>query len=321
MDGTSYRVTALLTEHFGFAPLNLIDDVINAVNHIMYKCTQAIETYLKERQENTLQDIKNNESLLRKFKENEKEVDNEIKVGTAKLETLLESLVDKNFDKFELYSLRNIFTLPHDLVEEGWIRLQHQEGLDFSSDNIEKKAELDTNIAKVLKDIKHELHLQKILKLQILKAEKLIKALKIFKESIVFLSKKDEQSSLSDEAKRALKSLSPLDESLYFLLNQVDDLINQTQTVTSKIMNNSNKNGINDIVFRPNLRDKYTDGKSLKILEEIGILDNENVTTIDSIDELDDSKSAYNVNTVQSINKELGNENRTSAFSSQYADS
>ena len=31
------RTTAILTEHLEFAPLTLIDDVINAVNEIMYK--------------------------------------------------------------------------------------------------------------------------------------------------------------------------------------------------------------------------------------------------------------------------------------------
>ena len=40
----------------GSHPLALIDDVINAVNDIMYKCTQAMETYLNERQQKRLEE-------------------------------------------------------------------------------------------------------------------------------------------------------------------------------------------------------------------------------------------------------------------------
>ena len=41
------------------------------------------------------------------------------------LETLLEATVDKTFDRFEIYTLRNILTVPDDLT--GWIRLGHYE--------------------------------------------------------------------------------------------------------------------------------------------------------------------------------------------------
>lgn len=41
------------------------------------------------------------------------------------METLLESTVDKNFDRFEIYLLRNILSVPEDLT--GWIRLSHYE--------------------------------------------------------------------------------------------------------------------------------------------------------------------------------------------------
>lgn len=47
----------------------------------------------------------------------------EIEEGLHKLETLLESTVDKNFDVFEIYVLRNILSVPEDLA--NWIRLSH----------------------------------------------------------------------------------------------------------------------------------------------------------------------------------------------------
>ena len=101
-----YRVNALVTEHLGFPATVVIDDVINAVNEIMYKCVAAMDTFLLERTD--------------KFGAGDKKIiSEEIQIGTAKLETLLESNVDKNFDKFELYALRNIFTIPQTLVEQG----------------------------------------------------------------------------------------------------------------------------------------------------------------------------------------------------------
>lgn len=53
------------------------------------------------------------------------EAKQEIEEGLHKLETLLNSTVDKNFDKFEIYVLRNILSVPQDLV--SWIRLDHYE--------------------------------------------------------------------------------------------------------------------------------------------------------------------------------------------------
>jgi kinetochore protein Mis12/MTW1 len=49
----------------------------------------------------------------------------EIEEGLHKLETLLYSTVDKNFDKFEIYVLRNILSVPAELV--NWVRLSHYE--------------------------------------------------------------------------------------------------------------------------------------------------------------------------------------------------
>ena len=46
-----------------------------------------------------------------------------------KLETLLNSTVDKNFDKFEIYVLRNILSVPPDLAD--WIRLGHYEAITY----------------------------------------------------------------------------------------------------------------------------------------------------------------------------------------------
>ena len=45
-----------------------------------------------------------------------KELYKELEFGMTQVETLLENVVDRNFDAFELYILRNIFNVP-DKVE------------------------------------------------------------------------------------------------------------------------------------------------------------------------------------------------------------
>lgn len=265
-----FRVTSLLTEHFGFPPLALVDDVINAVNEIMYKCTLGVESYLQERKEHALKAGKDSSDVFRLV------TSDEIKIGTAKLETLLESQVDRNFDKFELYTLRNIFTLPHDLVEDGWIKLKHHEGIEFTDKASLRKLELDEKISSLVNNIRLEAQLRKILKLQIIKARKVIKILRLFRNNLVFLSQKvileegntdntnSSKPQLSPKAREALKSLSPIDETLYFLLQQVDDLISQTNRLSEKLK----LSGSNQIQFLPNLRDRYIDSKSMEILQQ-----------------------------------------------------
>ena len=49
----------------------------------------------------------------------------EIENGVHQLETLLEATVDKAFDKFEIWTLRNILTIPDDLAP--YVRLGHYE--------------------------------------------------------------------------------------------------------------------------------------------------------------------------------------------------
>lgn len=265
------RTTAILTEHFGYPPLAVIDDIINAVNHILYKCTQAMETYLTERQHERINDLKGKDSDM--MINNTQETDlwlklpkDEISMGTAKLETLLESQVDQNFDKFELYALRNIFTIPSELVEEGWIKLKHHEGIDYSKYN--DKSNDDSELKRLIKDIELELKLRKILKLQIEKGTRIVTILNQYKTSLEFLSSND-KGKLSPEVKKSIRDLLPIEDNLFFLLNQIDHLINQVNKLHTKF----ETKGFKTIKFKPSLRDYYIQGKSFKLLENIGILE------------------------------------------------
>lgn len=56
----------------------------------------------------------------------------EIENGVHQLETLLETKIDKNFDKLEVVALRSILNVPPEVRD--WVRLSHYEGLNFTSD-------------------------------------------------------------------------------------------------------------------------------------------------------------------------------------------
>ncbi|TGJ87709.1 hypothetical protein E0Z10_g1011 [Xylaria hypoxylon] len=128
--------TELLTEHFGHPPVSLIDDIINSVNILAERALNSVEQGLlnappaalgfKAPKSQSQQDAAAN-SLPPAER-----AKSEVEAGTHQLETLLCASIDRNFDKFELYVLRNIFTVrPPELC--NWIRLSHYNGLDFSS--------------------------------------------------------------------------------------------------------------------------------------------------------------------------------------------
>ncbi|KAM5435410.1 hypothetical protein McanMca71_005316 [Microsporum canis] len=124
--------TSLLTEHFSYTPLSLIDDVINSVNNLIYQAISSLEDGLQSTPPErlgfrhgpgTIPDTDDDGNI--QYPEARLEIEN----GLHQLETLLEATVDKAFDKFEIYVLRNVLTVPEDLT--GWIRLSHHEGLSL----------------------------------------------------------------------------------------------------------------------------------------------------------------------------------------------
>ncbi|KAJ5925834.1 hypothetical protein N7454_007344 [Penicillium verhagenii] len=126
--------TSLLAEHFSYTPLSLIDDIINSINNLIYQAISSLESGLiatpPERlgfshatNGPTIADTDDDGNVV--YPEAKLELEN----GLHQLETLLETNVDKAFDKFEIYVLRNILTVPVDLLSH--VRLKHYEGLSF----------------------------------------------------------------------------------------------------------------------------------------------------------------------------------------------
>lgn len=107
----------------------MIDDIINSVNHLVYQAISSLENGLTATPPARL-GFKPSKAPSTPGEGDDENVEftgakQEIEEGLHQLETLLESTVDKNFDKFEIYVLRNILSVPEELA--GWIRLTHYE--------------------------------------------------------------------------------------------------------------------------------------------------------------------------------------------------
>ncbi|KAJ9134474.1 Kinetochore-associated protein MTW1 [Pleurostoma richardsiae] len=131
--------TALLTEHFGYPPVSLLDDIINTVNLLAEKALDNVEQGLLAQPPENLgfrashasKSSKKDAAAASQQPQSsaEEAARHEIENGTHQLETLLCASIDRNFDKFELYVMRNILCVrPED---RDWIRLGHYEGLSF----------------------------------------------------------------------------------------------------------------------------------------------------------------------------------------------
>jgi len=119
----------------------LLDDIINTVNELVFRAINAIEEGLSQAppeqlgfklspaQISALTSEESRKDALFELKQNE--VDN----GIVQLESLLNATVDKDFDKFEIYTLRNILAVGHE--EEArdlasWVQLEHYKNLDLA---------------------------------------------------------------------------------------------------------------------------------------------------------------------------------------------
>ncbi|KAF4449855.1 hypothetical protein F53441_6935 [Fusarium austroafricanum] len=121
----------LLTEHFGYPPVSLLDDIINTVNVLADRALDSVERLLLSIPPQSLGfSNKHNSKGRTPALPPDEAAKLEIEHGTHQLETLLNASIDKNFDLFELYTMRNILTVRPD--DQPFIRLAHYEGLDFT---------------------------------------------------------------------------------------------------------------------------------------------------------------------------------------------
>ena len=199
------RTTQLLIEHFGYKPISVIDDIINAINEIMYKCTEQLEQIFvdqklqldKERASKKLNDMED-DIIVDDVVEEKIYTIEDIRIGTATLESLLEHNINKNFDKFEVYALRNVFTLPENLIEEGYIRLRHHKllNIDDENDGNQTVSQIESNInnkiERITQEIEHQRELQKVLTQSLIKFKKILALSKIIRWKLEMFMKNEQ---------------------------------------------------------------------------------------------------------------------------------
>ncbi|KAK0669666.1 Mis12 protein-domain-containing protein [Cercophora samala] len=115
--------TELLTEHFGYPPVSLLDLIINTTNTLADRALSSIESGLLNAPPSALG------FRAPGFPSPAESHRNEVEEGVHKLETLLFAALDKNFDKFEIYTMRFLLTVAPE--DEPFTTLAHYRGLDF----------------------------------------------------------------------------------------------------------------------------------------------------------------------------------------------
>ncbi|GAA5876383.1 hypothetical protein JCM16303_003514 [Sporobolomyces ruberrimus] len=122
--------STILTEHFRFAPESFAKSCFDIANKCLYTASALLENDLLE--------------MVKELQQNGQEVDeeqqDEIQRGCYRLETLLEHEIDKQFDLFEIFMLRNTFKvdnklipyleLPHQVNSDPLLKGSHQSSLD-----------------------------------------------------------------------------------------------------------------------------------------------------------------------------------------------
>ncbi|KAL5085387.1 hypothetical protein Trisim1_010613 [Trichoderma cf. simile WF8] len=132
----------LLTEHFSYPPVSLLDDIINTVNVLADRALDSVERLLLSIPPKKLGFSKSSKQPDQNPNLSPEEAAKlEIENGTHQLETLLNASIDKNFDIFELYVMQNIITVrPQD---QPYMRLSHYSGLDFPDDDTAAAQQID----------------------------------------------------------------------------------------------------------------------------------------------------------------------------------
>ncbi|KAF3050065.1 hypothetical protein E8E11_009367 [Didymella keratinophila] len=144
MANAQQQENMLLTEHFSWPPISLIDDIINTINEVLYRCTDTFATGITNAPPHLLGFADRYAAENRRLDKDEDGNDVypdaalEIEEGVLKLETLMENAVDKNFDKLEIWTLRNVLCLPRGEEELArWVRLGHYEGVEALPGDVE----------------------------------------------------------------------------------------------------------------------------------------------------------------------------------------
>lgn len=246
MAAPTMKSTSILTEHLQYSAISLVDDIINAVNEVMYKCTAAMEKYLMEK------------SMI-----SGRDYSEEIKIGIAKLESILEQSVDKNFDKLELYVLRNVLRIPQELLDANVFRLAYQRNLIVPSQSESELSRLQ--LEEKVKQVESALRINQELKTRISHAKTIKQRIGKFKELVMAAFKTHNGN--PPEFQQIVESLTPLDDSLKLLTLQLKQLYLESEEKASMDLVRTTHQTLED---SGHLRAHYIERETNRILGTAG---------------------------------------------------
>ncbi|KAF9935873.1 hypothetical protein BGZ75_004386 [Mortierella antarctica] len=209
----------LLTEHFGFSPLSFVDDVINSVNNMIYQASMALQEFI----ESEMQKVVAGEYGPIELPQDMDPMTESAK-GMHKFETLLEAAVDKNFDRFELYALKNLFGVPEDVD----IILPHYESLDFGI-SVEREEKLDNDLELVRRQLIATKALNYRLRKELEIEENRRRQLEKCRLQIQFL-------------KDAVKEVEPVPQTMIFVRDNIETLHRRFQTLHETLLRTTRPN-------------------------------------------------------------------------------
>jgi kinetochore protein Mis12/MTW1 len=173
------------------------------------------------------------------------------------LETILEDAVDRNFDKFEIYVFRNLLAVPRDLLSEGWIRLKHHRGIDFTKHDKEEQP-LDEQIAQLEELLLVETQANAHYKSRLQRIDQYLESIEQYKSQVKFLLPE------SNESLRSLEG--GLGDIVAPLVGQTSELVQQVEALQDELAE--------DPVQMPvalRTRDGYLDAAARAILRQAGL--------------------------------------------------
>ncbi|RKP06136.1 Mis12 protein-domain-containing protein [Thamnocephalis sphaerospora] len=226
-----WRDLALLSEHFGLMPLDFVDKVINIVNDRLYSTSEKLEALVA-----SIQGTGKTTTL-----------------NMAQFEMLMENSIDTHFDKFEVYALKSVFSLPANMA----MTLPHYRDIDYTLTREQELAldkELEQTRQTLLQAINAELKRRTgRLNPQAARAEQL-------RKELAFLTEMAQE-----------RNVAPLGEHITFVVDQahaLDRLVAETRQVVED-------GRLNQLPTQRTTRDAYLDAVARAGIADREALENE----------------------------------------------
>ncbi|GAA5844182.1 hypothetical protein JCM3766R1_003283 [Sporobolomyces carnicolor] len=200
--------STILTEHFRFAPESFAKSCFDIANKCLYVASGWLEDELIKLVQAQQQQAGEGDKV-------DEEQQDQVQRGCYRLETLLEHEIDKQFDLFEIFMLRNTFKLDEALIP--YLQLPHQINFDATLKGSHESTL--TEYEEELKLYEEELAKQRQLKVvELFLREKELRLERI-KEEIGWLGFGGERNPLPQRTTNLTPALASLTKSIETLLS------------------------------------------------------------------------------------------------------